>query len=221
MYDIRPNLLIGFHGCDINVRNQLLNSPDEFIKSEKPYDWLGHGMYFWENNYERAMEWAEDKKKRGEIETPAVIGAVISLGRCLDLIDSQFIKMLKVYYELMNVEYKTLGHNLPENKDLKSDERKEKILRDLDCGVIEFLHQNIRKTIKLEEAEKGFSSYKMFDSTRGVFEEGGPAFTGAGIKEKSHIQICVRNSNCILGYFLRREEIDFISDDEEKPNSLA
>lgn len=27
---------------------------------------------------------------------------------------------------------------------------------------------------------------------------------GAGIKEKSHIQICVRNTNCIKGYFLPR-----------------
>jgi len=29
---------------------------------------------------------------------------------------------------------------------------------------------------------------------------------GAGFKEKNHIQICVRNRNCIKGYFLPREK---------------
>jgi len=210
MYDIRPNLLIGFHGCDISVRDQLLTNPNEFIKSNKPYDWLGHGMYFWENNYDRAMEWAENKKKRGDIETPAVIGAVLAIGRCFDLLDSQFIKMLKEYYDLMVIEYASIGHALPENKDLKFDKHKDKLLRNLDCGVIEFMHGSIEKNILAQEKERGYSSYKMFDSTRGVFEESGPAFPGAGIKEKSHIQICVRNSNCILGFFLKREEIDFL-----------
>jgi hypothetical protein len=65
MYDFRPNLIIGFHGCDIRVRDKLLNHPNEIVISQKPYDWLGHGMYFWENNYGRAMQWAKDKMRRG------------------------------------------------------------------------------------------------------------------------------------------------------------
>ena len=36
------------------------------------------------------------------------------------------------------------------------------------------------------------------------FQEGKDAFEGSGIKEKSHIQICVRNTDCIKGYFLPR-----------------
>jgi hypothetical protein len=42
-----------------------------------------------------------------------------------------------------------------------------------------------------------------------VFTEGGPAFPGAGIQEKNHIQICIRNSNSIKGFFLPRKERDF------------
>jgi hypothetical protein len=71
------------------------------------------------------------------------------------------------------------------------------------------MHETIKKRIIEEQKTQGFSEYKMFDSTRGVFEEGGQAFPGAAIKEKSHIQICVRNPNCILGFFLARKEIDF------------
>ena len=50
MYDTRPNLVIGFHGCDLSRRESLLNNSGPIEKSEKPYDWLGHGVYFWENN---------------------------------------------------------------------------------------------------------------------------------------------------------------------------
>ncbi len=49
MYDVRPNLIIGFHGCDADVAYSLLNTPDTVKISREPYDWLGHGMYFWEN----------------------------------------------------------------------------------------------------------------------------------------------------------------------------
>jgi hypothetical protein len=61
MCDIKPNLVIGFHGCERAIRDQLLIKPNEIIYSRQPYDWLGHGMYFWENNYTRALQWAEDK----------------------------------------------------------------------------------------------------------------------------------------------------------------
>jgi hypothetical protein len=54
MYDVKPNLIIGFHGCEVSVRDALLKNPNEIKISQKPFDWLGHGLYFWENNYERA-----------------------------------------------------------------------------------------------------------------------------------------------------------------------
>lgn len=57
---------------------------------------------------------------------------------------------------------------------------------------------------------KGYSEDHLFDSVRGVFIEGGPAFEGSGIFEKSHIQICVRNPNCIPGFFRPRQKIDYM-----------
>ena len=209
MYNTRSNLILGFHGCDQEVRDKLLQKPSTILKSEKPYDWLGHGVYFWENNFERALQWAKDKAKRGEIEKASVIGAVISLDYCLDFTDSRFITMLKTYYELLEIRYKQLGKELPVNRDIKSDTHKDKIIRELDCLVIEFMHQKIYEQYSSEIKQKGFTSYKIFDSARGVFTEGGPAFPGAGIHNKSHIQICIRNSNCIKGFFKPRNEITF------------
>lgn len=209
MYSTRSNLILGFHGCDESVKHALLNRPYKIHKSEKPYDWLGHGVYFWENNYARAVKWAKDKAKRGEIEKPAVIGAVLSLDYCFDLLDSRFIEMIQNYYELMVMYYKAIGKELPKNTDASFDVYKDKILRELDCSVIEFMHQKILEEIEVDKSVKGFSDYRSFDSARGVFTEGGEAFTGSGIQMKSHIQICIRNMNCIKGFFLPRKEIVF------------
>jgi len=212
MYDIRPNLVIGFHGCDVSVRDRLLNNEIGIEKSEKPYDWLGHGLYFWENNLERAHEWAAEKQLRGEIKEAAVIGAVIHLGVCCDFLDSSYINLLEVYYNLMKFNYEALGKPLPQNKDAKRDIHRDKLLRELDCATIEFMHEQIFADYKKQiSTNNGFSNIKLFDSTRGVFTEGGAAFPGAELQKKNHIQICVRNLNCIKGFFLPRNENDFIA----------
>ncbi|WP_294825267.1 hypothetical protein, partial [uncultured Flavobacterium sp.] len=207
MYNSRSNLILGFHGCDESVRDTLLAKPNKILQSEKPYDWLGHGIYFWENNYDRALQWARDKAKRGQIAKASVIGAVLSLDYCLDFTDSRFINMISSYYTLMEHNYNLGGKLIPKNRDMKQDEYKDKLMRELDCTVIEFMHQQIINQIKTDKKTKGFSEYKVFDSARGVFTEGGPAFPGAGIQNKSHIQICIRNSNCIKGFFMPRNEI--------------
>jgi hypothetical protein len=44
-----------------------------------------------------------------------------------------------------------------------------------------------------------------FDSVRSVFYEGNELYPNAGFREKDHVQICVRNPNCIKGFFLPRD----------------
>jgi len=209
MYDIRPNLVLGFHGCEASVRDALLNNPNEIKISQEPFDWLGHGMYFWENNYERALRWAWEKRNRGAIKQPAVIGAVIFPGHCCDFLDQEYIDLLSRSFKSMKDRYKNSGIELPGNRDLTTDHHKDKLLRNLDCAVIEFMHNAVAVQRKSDIRTKGFSENKIFDTTRGVFTEGGPAFPGAGLFAKSHIQICVRNPNCIKGFFRPRREVDF------------
>lgn len=188
-------MLIGFHGCDQKDYDDLLTGKNSFKQSTESFDWLGHGMYFWENNLERAWHWARLKKKAGTLQNPAVIGAIIDLGYCFDLLDARNIDLLKKSYDLLNRNLSLLHKELPENKQhpFNKDKDKDKVLRYLDCAVVENVHQ----VMKQEEE-------KRFDSVRAAFIEGEVIYPQAGFHDKTHIQICVINPNCIKGFFRPR-----------------
>jgi hypothetical protein len=95
MYHTKPGLIIGFHGCDEEVRDNVVMGKAKLSFSKNQYDWLGYGMYFWEGNASRALQFAEEwkaKPRNGKnpITTPAVLGAVIDMGYCLDLLESAY-----------------------------------------------------------------------------------------------------------------------------------
>lgn len=185
MYSKLPNLVIGFHGCDKSIYNKVLKEHEPLTPSTNPYDWLGNGIYFWENNYQRAYDWACNHRK---IQNPAVIGAVIDLGECLNLTDNKSIDIVKMGYELLVAHSNATQQPLPINKNLGKNT--DLLIRDLDCAVIQQIH-----SYNLEKKRS------TFDSVRGVFLEGNEIYPNAGFKEKTHIQICVVNPNCIKGYF--------------------
>lgn len=102
LYSSRSNLYIGFHGCDKSVAEAILQG-GSLKPSNNDYDWLGHGIYFWENNEQRALQFAEEasKRKTSSIKDPFVIGAVIDLGYCLDLTDMSCLAEIKQSYEAL------------------------------------------------------------------------------------------------------------------------
>lgn len=53
LYSRRSNLVVGFHGCDKSVVDAVIAGKTELLASANDYDWLGSGIYFWENNEER------------------------------------------------------------------------------------------------------------------------------------------------------------------------
>ena len=189
MYNKLPNLVIGFHGCSKSTYDKVIFHNQELKSSENSYDWLGHGIYFWEHNLQRAREWAERKYK----EDAAVIGAVIDLGNCLNLTDSASSKYLKMGYKILKARCDIAGVKLPENKE--SEKTKDVLLRDLDCSVI----------LQIQDAYSADDN-PAFDSVRGVFIEGSAPYPGSAFNEKTHIQLCICNPNCIKGYFAPRKE---------------
>lgn len=185
LYRKLPNLVLGFHGCDKTVFDQVISKGIPLKKSQNEYDWLGHGIYFWEHNYQRAFEWAQKSPK---IKIPAVIGAIIDLGYCLNLTDSASSEKLRLGYQLLELRCKATGIALPQNQ--KSQKVNDILLRNLDCAVVQQIHDYNEQNNK-----------PSFDSVRGIFTEGKEVYPGGCFLEKTHVQLCIVNPNCIKGYF--------------------
>lgn len=196
LYSHRSQLVLGFHGCDATLAKQVVLGETMLKKSNHDYDWLGPGIYFWENNVDRAEQWAKEnsKLKNSSIKSPGVLGAYLDLGNCLDFPDSASLQLLKIPYKTLKDTFSLAGLEMPVNKDPLTAHSKDRILRKLDCAVINTLHQLTQE-----------AGLPAFDSVRGVFWEGGDLYPGAGFKEKNHIQIAIVNPNCIKGFFLPRE----------------
>jgi len=180
-------IVIGYHGCDKKVAMAVVTRQVQLVPSKNKYDWLGHGLYYWEDDPERALRWAIERGEAGthKISDPAVLGAVIDLTNGLNLVHTEAYALVKEAFSALELACKAAGQPLPKNRGFLES------LRYLDSAVFETLH-----------ALREESNKEPFTSVRAFFPEGEPVFPGAGIRERDHIQICVRNSGCILGHFL-------------------
>lgn len=188
---VSKSLVLGYHGCDQVVANKVVSAQDRQLPSINEYDWLGSGLYFWEDSPSRAMRWAQEEaeKKDGKIKVPAVLGAIIDLGNCLNLIDAEHLDLVKdahqAYVDLCSVSGLEPARN--RGRNLRA--------RYLDNAVFETLH-------KLRERD----GRPPFHTVRAFFVEGEPLYENAGLRSLDHIQICVRRTQQIAGYFLPRSE---------------
>jgi hypothetical protein len=188
MHDYQPFSVVGFHSCDKETGLRVLNGSDELLPSQNSWDWLGGGIYFWEQNPLRALEYALESADRTQfnkrpINIPFVLGAIIDLGNCLNLTESSSLKILGKSYRLLRTVKDLIGEKMPVNT---------KNNRALDCAVIEYLHQS------------NINESKPYDTVRCAFPEGEEAYPESHISSRLHIQVCVRNPDCIKGFFLPR-----------------
>lgn len=189
MPEFHSTVVIGFHSCDRDFGLRLLNDKDELQPSDNLWDWLGPGSYFWEQDPARGLEYAINtstgkQKNKLAAKTPFVIGAIIELGNCLNLVESTSLDILSASYEGLKQVMDSLNQPMPVNKGKN---------RALDCAVIKYIHQSNK--------ELGMPQY---DTIRCAFPEGEEVYPGAMISSRLHIQLCVCNQDCIKGYFLPR-----------------
>ena len=173
--DRYARIVFGYHGTDPAFAERLVRgevAPADWSPSENEYDWLGHGIYFWEYAPDRAKEWAGQG---------GVVGAIINLGECLDLTDVKTTDALAEAFRAFARDYRRRRRALPENRGKR---------RDLDCAVINYLCKKVRQKTGIP-----------IQTVRAAFLEGDPAFPGSAILRETHIQIAVRDPSCILGVF--------------------
>jgi hypothetical protein len=177
--------VLGYHGCETAVGEKVLAGKANLKPSAEDYDWLGSGIYFWADSPERAWDWANNRPGSKKLRKPFVIGALIYPGLCLNLTDYGVIEQLRVGHSVLAASLEPA--EMPKNTLMQDGIT---MLRRLDCAVIETLH-------RLREDR----NEEPYDSVYGVFDEGKPAYDGAGFKEKTHIQLAVRNPAIIVHYF--------------------
>jgi hypothetical protein len=167
----------------------VLNGQMDLSPSDNSWDWLGGGIYFWEQNPVRALKYAEESKSGSQknkirIKTPFVLGAIIELGNCLNLMEPMSLGIIKSSYKSLKDIYKNLGEPMPQNRGAN---------RQLDCAVIKYVHETRKET-----------NQQPYDTIRCPFQEGYPVYDTSSFTERLHIEICVLNRELIKGYFLPR-----------------
>lgn len=171
-------LVTAYHGTDRATAERILDGAP-FHASANEHDWLGRGIYFWESGIDRAFRWARD---HGAAE-PAVVGALVQLGNCYDLMDTHFTGDLANGAVAFHEQLKRTRTPPPRNRG------RGKKARFLDCAVVNWWLDRL--------AEQG----EHFHTVRRGFDEGAPIYPGMAITVESHIQIAVRNPACIVGVF--------------------
>jgi hypothetical protein len=174
------------------------------LPSDRDYDWLGKGCYFWENDAIRAFQWANEPRRK--FSTPSLVGAVIELGHCLDLTTQTGVEAVKIAFEQFASMVQRTGRQLPLNLDPGNVATSDKVIRRLDCAVMNYLFDLI------QEAQETDPRSQAYTTVRALFPEGKELYPGAGFLNKTHIQISVRELRQVLGVFRlpewQREELE-------------
>lgn len=195
MSRLATSFVLGYHGCSRELADRIVGGETALIHSKRDFDWLGAGGYFWESDPHRALEWAQWKVGRGEYTEAAIIGAAIDLGNCLDLTNRTNLELVRGAHTAFVAQQEKAGLPIPKNKSARDDPNEDRILRFLDCAVFQQLHSAIDESIA-----RG-SSLQPFDTVRGIFTEGEPLYEGCGFRERTHVQIAVREDKSIIGFF--------------------
>jgi hypothetical protein len=130
------------------------------------------------------MEWANWKASRGEYARPAVVGAVIDLRHCLDLVSRWDLDLVRAAHRSFTHFQKRSGLPIPKNRSAPGQPDADRVLRYLDCAVLKHLHS----ILDAQAADDRL-------------------YPGSGIRRKSHTQIAVRNDACIQGLFWPRMQL--------------
>ena len=174
----------------------MLAGNDTLSMSRNPYDWLGDGIYLFEDDWRHAVYFAQrarDNPARAYTRRPirqhAVIGVALRIRLWLDMCTQEGIhEYVDAHTDLQNS-----GTSLRVNRRSQDDDP-DLILRPMDRQIINHIHA-LRRS-------RGQPSY---DAVRSHFVQGSPLLETAGFKRDTHVQLALRNQDCVLGYFMVRE----------------
>lgn len=176
-------VVIGYHGTRKETARRIVNHETTYKASRNDDDWLGNGIYFWEHAPQQAWEWA--RKRYAASTQIAVLGSLIRLGTCLDLLDPKNGELLRDYHADMTEALENAGTRYRKNV---------RAHKYLDCATLEYAYA------ALEEVDVDVQT------CRGVYVPTGNTrkrlWEGSWLSRDAHIQLCVRDPACIIGTWL-------------------
>jgi hypothetical protein len=166
----------GYHGTSRSRADKII--AEGFQPSTNGYDWLGTGVYFWQDAPNHALHWARKMYQ----QEPAVIKSRLRLDKtCLDLLDMADFEDPDFWMDSYNgftAIYQRMGTVLPtQNPDIPGK-------RHLDCAFFDYFKVSL-------------SEQKSIGAIRSAFVEGKRIFPDSAICDKTHVQIAITNVNLI------------------------
>ncbi|HEX6368550.1 MAG TPA: hypothetical protein VF006_06450 [Longimicrobium sp.] len=162
---------IGFHGTSAEAAQRILASGFEVSRNE--YDWLGDGVYFFQDAPARALEWARERFGNDA----AVLGAEIDLDDCMDLLDIKWQGVVRESH--VDLIRRLSGSAQPIPRQTSGAHR-------LDRAVI-------NRTVEVLKS-RGIA----VRAVRAAFTEGEQLFAGSALWSRAHVQIAVRDPLAIV-----------------------
>lgn len=163
--------LYGYHGTNVESANGILK--DGFLPSQREHDWLGEGVYFFQDAPVRALRWAIEHHPGIQ---PAVICSELELDNCLDMLDTVWFEGIQRVFEVLAKRCDRDGIILP---------RQTSKAHRLDCAV---LNLTVSQLIN-----QGFH----VSSLRAAFVEGDVLYQESALYNLAHVQIAVRDLSVV------------------------
>ena len=173
--------IIAYHGTTAAVADRLVDG-EPFAASENDDDWFGHGIYFWEYAPQQAWWWATRVKRN---KHPAVVGAIIRLGNCLDLLDPVNVGVLQRFHRKQLAQWAAAGERAPRNGNQH---------KNLDFALFNLFYN--RSPVPIE------TTHAVYVPT----ESAKRAWKRSWIYEEAHTQVCVRHAENILAVWRVRQD---------------
>ena len=139
-----------------------------FRLSRNPYDWLGDGVYFFQDAPQRAWDWARERYG----SYGAVIGTQIALEDCIDLLDLGWNQVMADAYDSYVKNLRDSGQPIPVQS--RGAHRLDREVINYAVGVLR--EHGLRVTC-----------------VRAAFGEGHPVYPDSAFFNRAHVQIAVRD----------------------------
>lgn len=179
----QPLRVYGYHGTSKRSAQKIIERGFDF--STNNYDWLGTGVYFFQDAPMRAAAWAKERYP----DSPAVIRSELVLENCIDLLDIAWNPIIQETYGMFVREYQKANIPLPRQNPQRSKAHR------LDCAFFNYI------------VEKVLASQNIaIDSIRAVFNEGDRIYPNSALSDRSHIQIVIRDLSLIQKSCLIEED---------------